>query len=156
MRTRARLVPVLSSTFGVLLIAACGAEPEPPALAPKPSVPATPGEAAVWTLPEGTSLSASSTAFTALVSRLGCNSGVTGEVLAPGIRVGETEIVVTFTVAPKPPGAAACPSNDQVRFEVGLPEPLRGRQLVDGQCLAGAEAAATSFCHPGPVRYKPQ
>lgn len=67
----------------------------------------------------------------------------------------ESEVVVTFSVAPKQPGAAACPGNDQVSYEVDLGEPLRDRALVDGQCLPGAEAATTSFCATGPTRFRP-
>ncbi|MEU4420783.1 hypothetical protein AB0F81_09160 [Actinoplanes sp. NPDC024001] len=94
----------------------------------------------------------SSTTFTALVSRLGCNSGVTGEVLAPRIEPRRSEVVVTFSVAAKPPGeVASCQGNDQVPYEVDLGEPLNGRPLVDGQCRG--PAAGTSFCEPDATRF---
>jgi hypothetical protein len=113
------------------------------------------GDAAVWDLKPDQSLERSSTTFTALVSRLGCNSGVTGQVLAPEIRMSESDVVVIFTVAPKQPGPAACPGNDEVSYEVDLGEPLQGRVIVDGQCLPGREAATTAFCASGPTRFRP-
>jgi len=75
----------------------------------------------------------SSTTFTVLVARLGCNGGVTGEVLAPEIRMSESEVILTFRVAPKQRGTARCPGNDAVPYEVTLSEALRDRALIDGQ-----------------------
>ncbi|SBV29526.1 hypothetical protein GA0070620_5103 [Micromonospora krabiensis] len=66
-----------------------------------------------------------------------------------------SEVVVTFSVAPKQPGAAACPGNNQVSYEVDLGELLRDRALVDGQCLPDGEAPTTSFCATGPTRFRP-
>jgi hypothetical protein len=113
------------------------------------------GDAAVWMLKPGQTLQGSSTKFTALVTRLDCNSGVTGQVLAPQIRFGESEIVVTFAVAPEESDPATCVANDQIAYEVDLREPLQGRALVDGRCLSGGEAATTSFCAPDSTRFKP-
>lgn len=112
-------------------------------------------DAAVWVLGPDQSLQRSSTKFTALVSRLGCNNGVTGQVLAPEIHTSEAEVVVTFFVAPKQRGAAACQSNNQVSYDVDLDAPLQGRALVDGQCLPGEEAATTAFCVPDATRFRP-
>jgi hypothetical protein len=67
----------------------------------------------------------------------------------------ESEVVVTFIVAAKRPGAASCPGNDQVSYEVDLGEPLQDRTLVDGQCLPGGEGATTAFCASGSTRFKP-
>jgi hypothetical protein len=67
----------------------------------------------------------------------------------------ESEVVVTFSVAPKQPGPAECQDNDQVPYEVDLGEPLRARALVDGQCLPGGEAATTSMCARGATRFSP-
>ena len=113
------------------------------------------GDPAVWNLKPDQSLEVSSTTFTALVSRLGCNGGVTGQVLAPEIRMSGSEVVVTFSVAPKQPGPATCPGNDEVSYQVDLGEPLQGRAIVDGQCLPGREAATTVFCASGPTRFRP-
>jgi hypothetical protein len=101
------------------------------------------------------SVQKSSTKFTALVSRLGCNSGVTGQVLAPEIQMSESEVVVTFSVAPRQPGPATCPGNDQVSYEVDLGEPLGNRAFIDGHCLPGGEAATTSLCVPDSTRFRP-
>jgi hypothetical protein len=71
-----------------------------------------------------------------LVSRIECSGGVTGEVLEPGVVTTETEVVVTFTVAPRPPGAYSCPGNDEVPATVDLGAPIGTRALVDGSCTA--------------------
>jgi hypothetical protein len=145
------------------LTAACGAAGAPPSAGSGTSKPevgtsatmSASGDAAVWFVKPGQTLQASSTRFTALVSRLGCNSGVTGHVLAPEIHLTRSEVVVTFAVAPKQSDAGTCPSNDEVAYEVVLGEPLQGRALVDGQCRPGGEAATTSFCDPESTRFKP-
>ena len=162
--TRFRLVAVLVWTSLAALTAACGAATEPSTARsggtsePESSTStqtSAGGDAAVWSLGPDQSLQRSSTKFTALVSRLGCNNGVTGQVVAPETHMSEHEVAVTFSVAPKQPGAAACPGNDQVSYEVDLGEPLRDRALVDGQCLPGGEAVSTSFCATGPTRFRP-
>ena len=155
MRTGFRLVSVLVWTAVVAVTAASegatesatGASGGISATGASTSAKATvQGDPAVWILAPDQSLQRSSTKFTALVERLGCNNWVTGQVLAPAIQMGESEIVVTFSVAPKQPGPAQCPSNDQVSYQVDLGEPLQGRVLVDGQCLAGRKAAGTAAC----------
>jgi hypothetical protein len=166
---RLKDMKVVSRLASVLLLAtlpsACGAGPEPSPAQPgsnteveRRASPTTGagGDAAVWVLQEGSSLQKSSTRFTALVSRLGCNDGVTGEVLVPQIRPGKSEIIVTFTVVPKAPGPASCPSNNQVVYEVDLPEALGDRALIDGECLPGKEGATTSFCTAEATRFKPR
>lgn len=45
-------------------------------------------------------LSAASDSFTAVVNRLGCSGGVTGEVFEPSIAIDDRDIVVTFDVEP--------------------------------------------------------
>lgn len=156
--TGRRLASAMVWTPVVALTTACGAAAGPSASAPTGS-PADEarvvGDAAVWILRPGSSIDSSSTTFTALVSRLACNSGVTGQVQAPSIHMSESEVVVTFSVAPKDPGAARCPSNKEVAYEVDLGEPILDRELVDGQCLPGGEAVGTSFCVPDSTRYEP-
>ncbi|HET7690497.1 MAG TPA: hypothetical protein VFK41_08970 [Nocardioidaceae bacterium] len=114
------------------------------------------GETAVWNMAEGQDLTSSSTEFTAVVSRLACNGGVTGEVFPPQIRMTGHEVVVTFSVAPKRPGAATCQGNDWVPYKVTLDEPLGDRALSDGACQANSGGAATtSFCLPSGTRFEP-
>jgi hypothetical protein len=88
--------------------------------------------------------------FTAFVTRLDCNGGVTGEVLEPTVEVDNAEIVVTFTVKAAPGGD--CPTNDQVPFVVDVGQPIGARRLLDGACRPTGEAASTSFCEDGGVR----
>ncbi|RIQ18887.1 hypothetical protein [Jiangella rhizosphaerae] len=118
-------------------------------------VPAVDGAPAVWQLQPDQRLTAASTGFTALVSRLACNSGVTGDVVEPDIEIGEAEIVVTFRVEPDDPGAADCQGNDWVPYEVSVNEPIGDRALIDGQCRPGGAAEQTVFCDPGPSRWTP-
>lgn len=101
---------------------------------------------AVWELDRTQPLVDTATSFTALVTRLGCNGGVTGKVVQPGIEMTKSQIVVTFQVTPGVPAAANCPGNNPVPFSVELGEPIDGRQLVDGRCLPGGAAETTSFC----------
>ena len=78
-----------------------------------------------------------STEFTALVTRQGCNSGVTGDVNDPKIVYSAEEIVVTFSVAAEPwnlVDANTCPGNERVPYLVTLDEPIRDRWIVDGGC----------------------
>ncbi|MCY7411791.1 MAG: hypothetical protein LH471_01930 [Salinibacterium sp.] len=63
-------------------------------------------------------------------------------------------MVVTFSVSPEQPQAADCQGNDQIAYEVTLPEALGDRQLVDGACES-AEAKSTVYCDDGGVRYSP-
>ncbi|GAA3744561.1 hypothetical protein GCM10022225_30280 [Plantactinospora mayteni] len=163
MRTRYRLATVLVLIALAVVTAACGPASAPTTGASGPTSTAGPntsaepvvsGDPAVWVLGPRQSLHRSSTTFTALVWRLGCNNGTTGQVLPPRVQLGESEIVVTFAVAPKQQDPAPCPGNDQVSFEVDLGEPLQGRTLVDGQCVGG-RAASNGFCADGATRFTP-
>jgi hypothetical protein len=157
-RTRHPLLLVYTSLLS--LAAACGAAAEPSPAGPGgtsgagASTSAAGGDAAVWFLAPDQDLQESSTTFTALVSRLGCNNGVTGQVLEPEIHMSESEVVVTFSVAGQH-GPADCQGNDQVPYEVDLGEPLQARTLVDGQCRPSGAAASTSFCVPDATRFRP-
>lgn len=110
--------------------------------------------AATWDLAPGQTLAADTTTFTALVTRSGCNSGVTGDVNEPDIELTEAEVVITFAVSPGQPSAATCQGNNQVSYEVELPEAIGDRELVDGEC-SSAEANDTEPCRPDDVRYTP-
>jgi hypothetical protein len=108
-------------------------------------------EPATWTVDPDT-IDASSTGFTAEVTRVGCASGLTGTVYPPTVTVGETEIEVTFRAAPLDPEVGqTCQSNDAVSIAVTLPEPIGERRLVDGVC-SRREGAACEF---GAVRWEP-
>ncbi|KQX76278.1 hypothetical protein [Aeromicrobium sp. Root472D3] len=98
---------------------------------------------AVWALGPGQPISTTSTSFTALVTRLGCNDGVTGDVVDPVVRTSRTRIVVTFQVTPGEPGAARCPGNRALPYVVDLEDPVGRRQLVDGRCLPDGAAETT-------------
>lgn len=106
---------------------------------------------AVWDVEPKQALDQGSMRFTALVTRLGCNGGVTGTVNSPDVQITADRIVITFAVSPGPPKAATCPGNRAVPTVVELPEPLGARALVDGACET-TEAATTSFCIDGGVR----
>jgi hypothetical protein len=113
------------------------------------------GETAVWRPMSKEPLDTSTTRFTAEVSRLACNSGVTGEVLPPKVELNKDEVIVTFTVAPQDPGGGDCQSNNWVAYPVNLNEPLGERMLIDGACSPGTEALGTAFCNRDGLRYRP-
>jgi len=120
------------------------------------AVPETPqaGDAAVWHTDQGAPPSPGASTFTAMVTRLGCHGGVTGQVLRPGVVASEGEVVVTFTVEAAGTGAFECQGNDQVAYEVDLGEPLGERRLLDGSCLPGGEAVSTTLCENGGLRWR--
>lgn len=103
------------------------------------------GDAATWELRAPDDVTATSRSLDIGVTRLGCASGMTGEVLEPQV-VYETErIVIQVDVAPFAEEAADCQGNDVVPVTVELDEAVGDRELVDGACLDG-EAVDTSFC----------
>ena len=108
---------------------------------------------AVWEVAPQQQLDESSTTVDVLVTRLGCNSGVTGTVNEPTVSVVDTEAVITFTVSPGQPEAAECQGNDQVPYELALPQPLGELTLIDGACDT-TEARGTVYCESA-VRYAP-
>ena len=112
------------------------------------------GAPATWTVRAAHQIGPGTTSFTALVTRLGCNNGVTGQVHEPAVTVEDEKVVVTFAVDPITTDAS-CPDNDVVPYEVVLPEPLGDRSLVDGQCESDTDASRTPFCEPHGVRYSP-
>jgi hypothetical protein len=152
------------ATFLVTFTAACGSSHRSvPATATTASrsttttstVARVKSDPAVWTVKSRDDISSRSTSFTAEVSRLGCNGGVTGTVLQPTVQADESRVVVTFTVARAEPGLHTCQSNRAVPFVVKLAEPIGKRQLVDGACRAGSEASTTAWCVvDGSVRWK--
>lgn len=112
------------------------------------------GDAAVWEIDETAPPTAESTAFTALVTRLGCASGETGNVQEPQIALEPDRVVVTFSVESLSGGDESCPGNKFVPYEVEVDEPIGDRTLIDGACLA-EEAESTSFCSGGSERWSP-
>lgn len=110
---------------------------------------------ASWQLAPDQDISPTSKQLDLLVTRVGCNSGVTGEVQEPQIEVKSDRVIVTFTVTPGEPGSADCQGNPEVPYRLTLPEPLGERALVDGQCLNNDDLARTSFCADGGFRYEP-
>lgn len=107
--------------------------------------PATGGEGdpATWQLL--VDVTAQSTDLEIEVTRLGCASGATGEVLEPKVNYEEQRIVIEVDVAPYDADAADCQENDAVPISVDLDEPVGERDLIDGACLDG-EAMATTYC----------
>lgn len=139
---------------GVLLLSACSNPGSDPAADLGSDVVPGRGAGAVWTVKSPDQLGPDATTFTAMVRRVGCNNGVTGDVQEPDVRLEEDEVIITFTVEPDP-SEANCLGNNEVAYEVELPEPLGDRELVDGQCEPEAEGSRTTFCRPHGVRYTP-
>jgi hypothetical protein len=110
------------------------------------------GDPAVWAVDPANPTTASSTSFTALVMRIGCAGGRTGEVFEPTINADEDEVIITFTVAPIS-GDQTCPGNDAVPVVVDLGEPIGDRRLVDGACRSGQAPAGR--CDPNDPTWLP-
>jgi hypothetical protein len=70
--------------------------------------------------------------FTALVRRLDCAGGETGEVLEPEVHEGGDRVTVTFSVGGLAYGP--CVVNKAVPYAIELASPLADRVLVDGVC----------------------
>ena len=152
--TVAVCIAACSSAHDVSARSAAAGDRAPTSIATKPPPAAGSGETAVWSIRSDEHLTSASRTFTAYVTRLGCNGGVTGTVRRPTIREGDTRVVVTFTVEAATPGGHSCQGNGQVPIAVHLASPLGDRVLVDGACRTGSEAATTTFCADGSVRWK--
>lgn len=132
----------------LLAVAGCGSGESPG----DPSARSAAGESAVWDVSPDAPPDPSASSFTALVMRVACASGRTGDVLPPSVAEHDDRVVVTFSVAPLPAGDHTCQGNDAVPRTVELDRPLGERVLVDGACLRG-EAVSTSFCGEGEQRW---
>jgi hypothetical protein len=108
---------------------------------------------ATWVVSPNQDLGSDTSTFAVLVTRVGCNGGLTGEVTPPDLSLDETQVVLTFRVRPDEPESATCPGNDAVPYEVALGEPLGDRKLVDGFCLLAH--GSLPDCEPDAVRYRP-
>jgi hypothetical protein len=139
-----------------LVAGACGSDDAgsggQPTTATRPEVPD--GAPAVWAIDEARPPSPTHATFVVLVTRVECNSGRTGEVLEPTVTEEAEDIVITFSVAPTPPGDHDCQGNDAVASTITLERPLGERRLLDGACLAGS--APAGLCEVGPVRWPEQ
>ncbi len=129
-----------------------------------PSKPAIPsdgpeqvGDTATWELiePDQHPVGLESTTIIIGVTRLGCNGGVTGELLEPVVEYTGSHVIIRVdAVALDDDRPRTCQGNDVVPVVVELTEPIGARDLVDAACLVG-EAVTTSTCAAGPVRWTP-
>ena len=103
----------------------------------------------------GDQLTASTTTFSAIVTRTGCSSGEQGQPETPAIEYTETQVRITFRIRPAI-DRGTCEGVPGVPYEVTLSEPIGDRSLVDGECQPGSEAWATAFCMEEGVRYSPE
>lgn len=116
------------------------------------SGPASNGEPATWQLADPSAVTADSELIDIEVTRLGCASGTTGEVLEPQVTYEAEQILIRVDVAPVGDGPQSCPGNDAVRISVQLTEPLGARAIVDGGCaLEGV--GTTAECAETAVRF---
>lgn len=132
------MIAVVLTGF-LLLTTGCGAEGEE-------SPGGSAGDAATWELLDAQDVTADSESLDIGVTRLGCASSVTGEVLAPQVSYESEQIIIQLDVEPFTEDAADCPGNDVVPVTVDLEESVGERELVDGACSEGEEAAGTHPC----------
>lgn len=110
---------------------------------------------ATWVIGPSEQVSGETTGFTAVVTRLGCGSGVDGEPEVPEIDYSEDEVRITFRISPRIDNGT-CEGTLGVSYKVKLDEPLGSRSLVDGECHPGSTAWTTAFCLEEGVRYSPR
>jgi hypothetical protein len=110
---------------------------------------------ATWVVDPDEQVTSETTGFTAVVTRVGCGSGVDGEPNAPAIEYTESEVRITFRISPHV-DSGTCEGTRGVRYEVELNKPLGDRSLVDGECQPGSTAWATAFCQEKGIRYAPE
>jgi hypothetical protein len=117
------------------------------------------GEDATWRVDASAPPSPEATRVRALVTRLACHSGVTGQVLPPSVVSDATTITITFEVAADNAASGTfwnCQGNNAVPYDVDFGQTLGDRKLVDGNCLDGRQARTTAFCtEDPPVRWPP-
>lgn len=112
-----------------------------PSTSPSTGRPAPLGAPATWEVDPARPPGKESRSISALVTRLSCSGGKTGEVLPPVVREDDTRVVVTYTVEPLPDGAYTCQGNKPTPHTFTLQRPLANRALLDGECLTGKSAA---------------
>ncbi|WP_068480453.1 hypothetical protein [Pseudoclavibacter helvolus] len=111
------------------------------------------GEPATWHLIDPSAISPTSDQIDIEVTRLGCASGTTGEILEPKVTYEAEQIVIRVDVAPAGAGPQTCQGNDAVPVVVELTEPIGLRSLIDGGCaLEGV--GTTSECADTAVRFE--
>lgn len=123
-----------------------------PTTSPSDSTPSpvagTSGDIANWELRDPDAVTAESVVLALAVTRLGCASGVTGEVLEPRITYEAQRILIQVDVAPleRTEGQAyTCLSNNAVPVTIELTQPIGERELIDQACLEG-NASTTAPC----------
>jgi hypothetical protein len=101
------------------------------------------GPASWWVDPAAVPLSPDATSIPALISEIACASGQPpeGRVLEPQVFSSEQAVLVNVWIRQQLTGQD-CPSNPVVPLEITLPEPLDGRQLLDGSEVPPRDAAA--------------
>ena len=110
------------------------------------------GAPATWRVDPADPPAPERSTFSALVTRLGCAGGETGEVLPPEIETSTTEIRVRFTVEPID-GRHTCPGNNDVSYVVDLGAPLGDRTLVDSACTGSGSGPDSAPCADGATRW---
>ena len=109
---------------------------------------------ASWDLQRPQRLDSATTELAAVVTRVGCSSGVQGTPQEPKIEYGDTEVTITFRINPRIDDGT-CLGTTGVPVTIELDESLGDRSLTDGECHPGSPAWATTFCENDGVRYRP-
>ena len=130
--TAKNVLPALAIVAALLVLSRCDGDGNEAVTPRSPSGPAA-GEPAVWKVDPAQPPKVEASAFTALVSPLGC--GEAEDVLAPQVIENPVSVVVIFRVAPATTdGTDACASGTPVSTSVRLATRLGDRTLFDGTC----------------------
>lgn len=151
------LVGIISATFLItrggpqpIVSAPDSGTPQPTATTPATNARAAPtdGDTALWQLQDAASINSESTVLNLTVTRLGCASGDTGQLLAARITYEEQRVIIQVDAEPMGAGTFLCPGNNAVQISIELAEQIGERSLVDGGCFDLADTTNTVCANP--------
>lgn len=109
-----------------------------------------------WDLADPKAVTSQSISLDLKVTRIGCGSGVTGEITASQVSYSNEDIAIGLVAEPLKGNAQTCQSNETVPYTLTLDEPLGQRKLIDSSCTQSAEQdSATEDCQVTAVRWNP-
>lgn len=112
------------------------------------------GTLATWTLASDATVSSTSESISVLVTRVGCNGGVTGPVDRVSVDAVGDDLVITIRVqAPASGDRQLCPGNNPTRTRIRLGEAVGDRDLIDGGCRLVDMSTTPPDCADGPGRW---
>lgn len=111
---------------------------------------------AQWDLADPQAVVAESQELDLLVTRIGCGSGVTGDITVTKVMTSEDEVSIGLTVEPLKGDTHTCQSNEVVPYTIDLDEPLGQRTLIDASCASSKDSASeVASCQQDAIKWTP-